>query len=62
MIKCSECEFSKPYNRLCVGVGYSAGRKFVATEYICKNPNLIKDVIVFKGKTSPRNCPLKIKS
>jgi hypothetical protein len=56
---CAICNHGHPYNRLCIGVGMSAGICRVDTEYICKHPNLTRDVIIFKGKTSPNNCPLK---
>lgn len=62
-IKCSECEFGHAATRRFVGVGASAGCESVQTEYHCKHPAIIPagEVIIFKGATSPRDCPLKWK-
>lgn len=60
MLKCSECNYSKSFNRRCVGIGASYGSDYINTEYICKHPESL-DCIIFAGKTSPRNCPLKKK-
>jgi len=60
---CAACDYAKAYTRKIVGVGASSHVRKIETEYICQHPALIPagEVVIFKGITSPKNCPLKWK-
>ena len=65
MLKCSECQFAEAWAKRFVGWGLSAGSNYVATVYECKHPDIKHTIgmhsMHFRGKTCPRNCPLKLK-
>lgn len=59
--KCAECKYSKEivFNRY--GIGMSAGSNYSDKVYICEYPKMVNTYLSlnFRGKTSPRNCPLR---
>lgn len=61
-MKCSKCDYAEKIDSKRSGNGNSAYvGVFSETAYSCRNPKTIhtSQSILFYGKTSPRNCPLK---
>jgi hypothetical protein len=61
-MKCSECKYAEKINTNRSGNGNSAYvGTFSQIAYTCRHPKIIHtpQSILFYGKTSPRNCPLK---
>lgn len=57
-MKCSECEFGsvRTFPRNGNGNSATAGH-FTADAFVCSHPS--GAVVLFAGKTAPRNCPLR---
>lgn len=63
--RCSYCDYSNEYEKQFIGRGRSAGSRYIAIIYECKHPEIKHTIglteLKFKGRTSPRNCPLRLK-
>jgi len=64
--RCSKCKYSNEWEKQFIGWGSSAGSRYIAIVYECKHPEIKHTIslteLQFKGKTSPRNCPLRLKN